>query len=52
MIKGYLRLSGLDPSTKYEAEITGNGFQPFSREKVRVVSGKSFNGNYLLSSMN
>ena len=46
---GYLRLSGLDPSTKYEVEITGNGFEPFSRDKVRVVSGKSFDVNYILS---
>jgi hypothetical protein len=46
---GYLRLSGLDPSTKYEVDITGNGFHPFSREKVRVVSGKSFNVNYTLA---
>jgi hypothetical protein len=46
---GYLRLSGLDPSTKYEVEITGNGFEPFSRDKVRVVLGKSLDVNYILS---
>lgn len=46
---GFLRLSGLDPSTKYAVEITGNGFQPFIREKVRVVSGKNFNVNYTLA---
>jgi hypothetical protein len=46
---GYLRLSGLDPSTKYEVEISGDGFTPFTRERVRVVSGKSFNVNYMLA---
>lgn len=46
---GYLRLSGLDPSAKYEVEIKGNGYQPFTRDKVRVVSGKNFNMNYTLA---
>ena len=47
---GYLRLTGLDPSTKYEVEISGQGYTTLSRENVRVVSGKSFNVNYKLSS--
>lgn len=45
---GYVRLVGLDPSRKYEVEVKGNGFDPIVRDKVKVVSGKSFNLSYIV----
>ncbi len=46
--EGYVRLVGLDPSHKYEVEVNGNGFAPIVRDKVKVVSGKSFNLSYIV----
>lgn len=47
--EGFAYLNGLDPSTKYNVRVEGDGFAPVSREDVLVVSGKSFNLVYSLS---
>jgi hypothetical protein len=51
-VNGFVRLIGLDPSTKYQIEVNSTGFQKLNREKVRVVSGKNFNLNLALTSTN
>ena len=48
--EGFARVIGLDPSNKYVISITGNGFDEFKAENVKVVSGKSFGLNYAIPS--
>jgi len=48
---GEIRLMGLDPSAKYEVEISGTGYQPVKSENVLVVSGQSYALNYELNSL-
>ncbi|WP_299071813.1 carboxypeptidase regulatory-like domain-containing protein [uncultured Paraglaciecola sp.] len=48
--EGNVRLIGLDPSNKYEVSIGGEGYQPFSANNVRVVTGKSLNLSYAMTS--
>ncbi|MBN7828010.1 carboxypeptidase-like regulatory domain-containing protein, partial [Bowmanella dokdonensis] len=50
--EGNVRLVGLDASTKYEVNITGQGYQPLVANNVRVVTGKSLSLNYQVSSEN
>mgnify|MGYP003640829940 CR=1 FL=1 len=47
---GYVRLVGLDPSSKYEVDISGNGYSPLEADNVRVVTGKNLSLNYMLNS--
>ncbi|WKD51408.1 TonB-dependent receptor [Microbulbifer spongiae] len=39
---GEIRLVGLDPSSKYEVEVRGAGYQPVKSENILVVSGQSY----------
>ena len=48
--EGFVRLVGLDPSNKYEVDISGQGFRPVEATNVKVVTGKSLNLSYVLSS--
>lgn len=50
--EGNVRLVGLDASTKYEVNITGQGYQPLVANNVRVVTGKSLSLSYQVSSEN
>ncbi|WP_457934704.1 TonB-dependent receptor [Pseudoalteromonas sp. SCSIO 43210] len=43
---GYVLLRGLDPSSKYVVDITGNSIQPFEAKNVRVITDKNLNLNY------
>ncbi|XQW84648.1 TonB-dependent receptor [Thalassotalea piscium] len=46
---GFVRLSGLDPSRKYEVDIVAAGFNGIHQKNVKVESGKSYNLNYTIS---
>ncbi|WP_308365990.1 MULTISPECIES: TonB-dependent receptor [unclassified Microbulbifer] len=48
---GEIRLLGLDPSAKYEVEISSAGYQPVKNKNVLVVSGQSFALNYELNAV-
>ncbi|WP_250459210.1 TonB-dependent receptor [Microbulbifer litoralis] len=48
---GEIRLIGLDPSAKYEVEVSGEGYQPIKNKNVLVVSGQSFALNYELNAI-
>lgn len=48
---GEIRLLGLDPSAKYEVEVSGTGYQPVKSKNVLVVSGQSFALNYALNAV-
>ncbi|MBN7820189.1 carboxypeptidase regulatory-like domain-containing protein [Bowmanella yangjiangensis] len=50
--EGNVRLVGLDASTKYQVNITGQGYQPLVANNVRVVTGKSLSLSYQVSSEN
>ena len=47
--EGFVRLIGLDPSGKYTVEVDRAGYSDFSRDNVKVVSGKTFNLDYTLA---
>ncbi|MBC3766905.1 TonB-dependent receptor [Neptunicella marina] len=44
--EGVVRLTGLDPSNKYEVDVTGNGFEPFEANNLRVTTGKVLSFSY------
>ncbi|MGB1198984.1 MAG: TonB-dependent receptor [Thalassotalea sp.] len=46
---GFVRLSGLDPSRKYEVDVNANGFSGLHQKNVKVESGKSYNLNYTVN---
>jgi len=45
---GFVRVVGLEPSTKYVIDIKGDEYLPFKQKGVKVVSGKSFSLAYTL----
>jgi hypothetical protein len=47
--EGYVSLRGLDASNQYTVSINGSDIQSFEASDVRVITGKSLNLNYAVS---
>ena len=46
---GKVRVSGLDPSTRYTVTVKSSGYKDFSADQVAVVSGKDLSVGYALA---